>query len=80
MGIKKGKEGHWLWFKQPDFSSMIKNKRVMFTPLSYPDMAEARILLDRFQAGLHIPHAGPKGELNNMRSLKIMEELLNPDK
>lgn len=52
----------------------------MFTPLSYPHMAEARILLNRFQAGFHITHAGPKGELNNMKSLKIMAELLNPDK
>lgn len=59
---------------------MIKNKGVMFTPLSYPHMAEARILLNRFQAGFHITHAGPKGELNNMKSLKIMAELLNPDK
>lgn len=43
-GIKRGKGGHWLCFKQPDFSSMIKNQAVMFTLLSYPDIAKARIL------------------------------------
>lgn len=50
-GIKVGKGGHCLCFKQPDFSSMIKNKTVVSTLLSYPDMAKARILQTGFRLG-----------------------------
>jgi len=44
QGLKRCEGGHWHCFKQTDTSSMVKNKAVMFTPLSYPNMAKARIL------------------------------------